>query len=254
MGEFFTPELLTFQALAAFVTLTVLEVVLGIDNIVVIAIVTGRLPEERRPAARRIGLSLAMLMRIAMLLGIAWIITLTEPIVTAFGHEFSWKDFIMIGGGLFLLAKATKELHATVEGVDHEASARGAPSFMSAITQIILLDAVFSIDSVLTAIGMTDLLLIMIAAIVVAIGVMLVFAGAISGFIERHPTTKVLALAFLLLIGVLLVAEGLGQHVPRGYVYFALTFSLGVEALNIRARMKRQRKAEGEAATAPARG
>lgn len=245
-------NLLTFQALAAFLTLTLLEVVLGIDNIVVIAIVTGRLPEERRAAARRIGLSLAMLMRIGLLLGIAWIISLTKPLFEAFGYEFSWKDLIMIAGGLFLIAKATKELHATVEGVDHHAASRGAPSFMSAITQIILLDAVFSIDSVLTAVGMTEQVPIMIAAIVVAVGVMLVFAGAVSAFIERNPTTKVLALAFLLLIGVLLVADGLGQHVPRGYVYFALAFSLAVEGLNIRARIKRQRKAERAAAAGDA--
>lgn len=245
-------ELLTFQALAAFLTLTLLEVVLGIDNIVVIAIVTGRLPKERQASARRVGLSLAMLMRIGLLLGIAWIVTLTQPLFEALGYEFSWKDLIMISGGLFLLAKATKELHATVEGVGHHAASRGAPSFMGAITQILILDAVFSIDSVLTAVGMTHQVPIMIAAIVVAVGVMLVFAGAVSAFIERNPTTKVLALAFLLLIGVLLVADGLGEHVPRGYVYFALAFSLAVEALNIRARVKRERQAEREAVTPPA--
>jgi len=241
-------ELLTFEALAALAALTLLEIVLGIDNIVVIAIITGRLPEERRPAARRIGLSLAMLMRIGLLLGVAWIIRLTEPLFGVFGLEFSWKDLVMIAGGLFLLAKATRELHVTVEGVGDHASGAAAASFSAAIAQILALDAIFSIDSVLTAVGMTDIIPVMIVAIIVAVGVMLLFAGAVSGFIERNPTTKVLALSFMLLIGVLLVAEGLGQHVPRGYVYFALAFSLGVEGLNIRARLKRQRRADKAAA------
>ena len=231
-------SLLTLNALAAFLTLTVLEVVLGIDNVVVVAIVAERLEESVRAKARAIGLSLAMLMRIALLFAITWLMKLNNALFTLFDHEFSGKDLIMIAGGIFLLAKATKELHAAVEGEAH-AGGKAATTFASAITTIVAMDVVFSIDSVLTAVGLTEHIAIMVAAVVIAVGVMIAFSGMLSRFIAKHPTTKVLALSFLLLIGVLLVADGLGHHVPRGYIYFALGFSVLVEGFNIRMRVKR---------------
>jgi predicted tellurium resistance membrane protein TerC len=231
-------ELLTLNALAAFVTLTILEIILGIDNVVVVAIVADRLEESLRAKARFIGLSLAMVMRIALLFAITWLTRLEGGLFTLFEHEYSGRDLIMLVGGVFLIAKATKELHASVEGEAH-ASGKAAPSFGAAIVTIVAMDVVFSVDSVLTAVGLSEQLPIMVAAIVISVVVMLVFAGTISRFIAKHPTTKVLALSFLLLIGVLLVADGLGHHVPRGYVYFALGFSVLVEAANIRMRVKR---------------
>jgi len=231
----------------AFGTLLLLEVVLGIDNIVVIAVVTARLPEESAKRARRVGLFLAMVMRIVLLLGIFLLQQLEAELFTIFGNAFSGSDLVMLVGGGFLIAKATKELHDKVEGGGHTGKAAKALSFGAAIGQILAFDLVFSVDSVLTAVGMTDIVWVMIAAIVIAVIIMLIFAEAVSGFIERHPTSKVLALAFMLLIGVLLVADGFGEHIPRGYVYFALAFSLMVELINIRIRAK-QRGRPAEAA------
>lgn len=232
-------ELLTDpQIWIAFGTLTVLEVVLGIDNIVFISILAGKLPEEQRGRARTLGLGLAMLIRIGLLFAISWVIGLTTPLVEVFGQEISGRDIILIAGGLFLLAKATHEIHQKLEGEEGHASARIPPSFVAVIVQILLLDVVFSLDSVITAVGMVDEIEVMIAAVVVAIGFMMVFAGPVSRFVEKHPTVKMLALSFLLLIGVVLVAEGFDQHIPKGYIYFAMAFSVGVEMLNLAMRKK----------------
>lgn len=227
---------------AAFLSLLALEVVLGIDNIVVIAIVTARLPEDQQKTARRLGLALAMVMRIGLLLAISWLTRLTGVLFTIFENEVTGKDLILLVGGAFLIAKATKELHEKVEGKILEGHAPRSASFGGAILQIIAFDAVFSLDSILTAVGLTDVLWIMIAAIVLAVMIMMVFAEFISGFLERHPTTKVLALAFMLLVGILLVADGLGEHIPRGYIYFALAFSLLVEGINLRVRAMEVRR------------
>ena len=224
------------QAWIGFVTLAVLEIVLGIDNVVFISILAGKLPAEQRARARRLGLGMAMVMRILMLLGISWIVRLTAPLFTVLGQEISGRDLVLLVGGLFLLGKATHEIHNKLEGEEGEASARVAPSFVSVIVQITLLDIVFSLDSVITAVGMVQQLGVMIAAVIVAVAFMMFFAGAISGFVERHPTVKMLALSFLLMIGVMLIAEGLGHHIPKGYVYFSMAFSVFVEALNIRLR------------------
>jgi predicted tellurium resistance membrane protein TerC len=231
-------ELLTAENLVALLTLTLLEIVLGIDNIVFISILTGKLPPAKRPRAWRIGLSLAMLMRIGLLLAISWVISLTAPLVTLFGSPISGRDLILIGGGLFLLAKATWEIHDNLEGGGRHGPTRANASFALVIAQIVALDMVFSLDSVITAVGMTRVLWVMITAVIVAITVMLVFAQAIGAFVERHPTIKMLALSFLILIGVLLVADGLGHHIPKGYVYFAMAFSIGVEMLNLRVRAR----------------
>jgi predicted tellurium resistance membrane protein TerC len=238
-------EWLTADALAALATLTALEIVLGIDNIVFIAIVTGRLEPAVQPRARQIGLLAAMGTRILLLLAIKWIMTLDEAWFTVFGQSFSGKDLILLGGGLFLLAKATYEIHHKLEvpTAHTQKPAKAAASFAGAIVQIMLIDVVFSLDSVITAVGMAKQVGIMIAAIVIAIGVMMVFANSVSRFVEQHPTMKMLALAFLILIGVLLVAEGFHQHINRAYVYFAMAFSLGVELLNMRARLVRRRTA-----------
>ncbi len=240
-------ELLTFEALAALVALTALEIVLGIDNIVFIAIVTGRLPEERRPAARRLGLLLAMVLRIALLLAISWTMRMISPLFELLGHGFTGKDLILLGGGLFLLVKATHEIHGQIEGARAAGPEAGAPaaavSFAGVIAQIGALDIIFSLDSVITAVGMTPHITIMAAAVVIAVMIMIVFAGAVSRFVERHPTMRVLALSFLILVGVLLVAEGLGRHLDRGYVYFAMAFSLGVELINLRVRKSQAAKA-----------
>jgi len=218
------------------VTLTVLEIVLGIDNIVFISILAGKLPPNQQARARQVGLSLAMLTRIALLLSIAWIIGLTEPLFEVFSEEISARDLILIGGGLFLLAKSTREIHDKLEGSEGHASARVAPSFTGVIVQILLLDVIFSLDSVITAVGMVNQLAIMVTAVVIAVGIMLVLAGGISDFVNRHPTVKMLALSFLLLIGATLIIEGLHQDIPRGYIYFAMGFSVFVEMLNLRLR------------------
>jgi predicted tellurium resistance membrane protein TerC len=226
------------QVWVAFATLLALEVVLGIDNIVFISILAGKLRAEQRARARTVGLALAMVLRILLLLTISWMARLTAPLFAVVGQEFSGRDLILLAGGLFLLAKSTFEIHDKLEGDEGHASARVAASFSAVIVQILLLDIVFSLDSVITAVGMTDRIGVMIAAVVAAVVLMMFFAGPISGFVERHPTVKMLALSFLLLIGVTLVAEGLGFHIPKGYVYFAMAFSLGVEMLNLRLHAK----------------
>jgi predicted tellurium resistance membrane protein TerC len=220
----------------ALITLTALEVVLGVDNVVFISILAGKLPRGQQAAARRAGLAAAMLTRIALLLALAWVISLTRPLFAVFGHAFSGRDLLLIAGGLFLLAKATTEIHDRLEGTEGHASARVPPSFAAVIVQIMLLDIIFSLDSVITAVGMANQLAVMVAAVVLAVGVMLWSAGPISEFVQRHPTVKMLALSFLLLIGLSLIADGLGQHIPKGYIYFAMGFSVFVEMLNLRAR------------------
>jgi predicted tellurium resistance membrane protein TerC len=231
-------ELFTVENAIALFTLTALEVVLGIDNLVVIAILTGKLPPEQRARARRVGLLAAMGMRIALLLTLTWVIGLSGTLFGVYGNEFSGRDLIMLAGGLFLIAKATHEIHTKLEGPEEhpQAGRRVFASFASVIGQIMAFDLVFSIDSVITAIGLARAIWVMVAAIVIAVVTMMVFATPVSDFVERHPTIKMLALSFLLLIGVLLVAEGMGAHLDRGYVYFAMGFSLLVELLNLRAR------------------
>ena len=230
---------------ASLLTLTFLEIVLGIDNIIFLSIITDRVADNRRILAQRIGLGLALFGRIALLAGLVWLTKLTAPLFEVFGQEVSWRDIILMAGGLFLLAKATSEIHGTVEGAEHKEGAAKVTSFASAIAQILAIDLVFSLDSVITAVGMTDELPIMVTAVVIAIGVMMFAATPISNFIRRHPTTKMLALAFLLLIGVALVADALHFHVPRGYLYFAIAFSLMVELLNL-AAFRRRKKASGD--------
>ena len=228
------------QAWIALATLTALEIVLGIDNIVFISILAGRLPEERRNSARRIGLLLAMLMRILLLLSIAWVIGLTKPLFSVLGADLSGRSLILIAGGLFLIAKSTREIHHKLEGPDDKKQlGKAHPSFSGVLTQILLLDLVFSLDSVITAVGMADHVGVMIVAVVLAVGFMMFFAKAIGEFVERHPTVKMLALSFLLMIGMALVADGLELHIPKGYIYFAMGFSLFVEMLNLRARAKK---------------
>jgi predicted tellurium resistance membrane protein TerC len=233
--------LLTPDALIALLTLTVLEIVLGIDNVIFISILVQRLPAEQRDNARRIGLGLAMGMRILLLLTISWIIGLTEPLFTIAGVEFSWRDVILIGGGLFLLWKATTEIHESLEGEEaHEGGGGKAATFGGVLVQIVLLDIVFSLDSVLTAVGLVDEVAIMIAAVVIAVGVMLIASGPLSRFVHDHPSVKMLALSFLLLIGVTLVLDGFGVHVDKAYIYAAMGFSVFVEALNLRRSAKRK--------------
>lgn len=232
----------------ALATLTALELVLGIDNIIFISIVAARLPVEQQDHARRLGLGAALIMRLILLASIAWIVGLTQPIFTIFDHTVSWRDVIMLVGGLFLLAKGTWEIHHMMEGDDEERLASGATaSFGGVITQIMILDIVFSLDSVITAVGMAQHLPVMIAAVVIAMGVMLVAAKPVGDFIHRHPTAKMLALSFLLLVGVALMADGLHFHIPRGYLYFAIAFSLLVEVLNL-AAARRRRRAKAAAA------
>ena len=226
------------QIWIALLTLTALEVVLGIDNIIFISILAGKLPAGQQARARRLGLGGAMVMRILLLLSIAWVIRLTAPLFTTLGQEISGRDLILLLGGLFLLAKATYEIHDNLEGEKGHAAKKVAASFAAVIVQIMLLDVVFSLDSVITAVGMVDEVGVMIAAVVIAVGVMLLAAGPISGFVERHPTLKILALSFLLLIGMSLVAESLDRHIPKGYIYFAMGFSVLVEALNLRMRRR----------------
>ncbi len=231
-------ELLTSpETWIALITLTALEIVLGIDNIVFITIMVGKLPPEQRDRARALGLGAAMAMRIALLFSIAFIIGLTQPIFTIFEHEVSWRDIILVAGGLFLIAKATFEIHERLEGVESKPRASVATAtFGAVIVQIMLLDLIFSLDSVITAVGMAEEIAVMVAAIVIAVGVMLISAKTIGQFVERHPTLKMLALSFLLLIGTALVAEGLEVHIPKGYIYFAMAFSVLVEVLNLRTR------------------
>lgn len=224
----------------ALVTLTVLEIVLGIDNIIFISILAGKLPPAQQGRARTIGLVLAMILRILLLLSITWIMRLTAPLFAVLGHPVSGRDLILLAGGLFLIWKSTHEIHEKLEGEEGRRNVIGQVTFASVITQIALLDIVFSLDSVITAVGMARQVGVMVAAIVIAVGVMLVAAESVSGFVERHPTVKMLALSFLLLIGVTLLADGLGQHIPKGYVYFAMGFSVFVEMLNLRARAKRR--------------
>ncbi|MDQ3489648.1 MAG: TerC family protein [Acidobacteriota bacterium] len=222
----------------AFLTLTALELVLGIDNIVFISILAGKLPEEMQAKARYIGLGLALVMRVILLFSLSWVIGLTAPLFTVFGEEISGRDLVLLVGGLFLLAKSTHEIHGSLEGEEGHKSARVYASFTGVLIQIALLDMVFSLDSVITAVGMVDQIEIMIAAVVVSILFMMAFAGTIGSFVQRHPTIKMLALSFLLLIGVTLIAEGLDQHIPKGYIYFAMAFSVLVEILNLRLRKK----------------
>lgn len=258
-AETWNPEtLLTTENLIALVTLTAIEIVLGIDNIVFIAIVTGKLPESQRAKVRNLGLLLALVLRIALLFMITWIMGLTKPLFTALGRPISGQSLILIVGGLFLLAKATYEIHHRVEGQGDghgkagpestiDVAAAGGKAALKAATvsapmiiaQIIMLDLVFSLDSVITAVGMAKAIPVMIVAVIIAVGVMISAAGAISRFVEKHPTIKMLALAFLVLIGVMLIAEGIGEHIKKGYIYFAMAFSLAVEMLNIRASRKK---------------
>jgi predicted tellurium resistance membrane protein TerC len=246
-------SLFSVQALIALVTLTLLEVVLGIDNIIFISVLSDKLPAEQQNKARRLGLSLAMLLRVVLLLSISWIMSLTAPIpgmgnaftwTTGDDKPLNWRDFILLAGGLFLLYKSVTEIHDKLEGREHQAGARGGVTFASVITQILILDIVFSLDSVITAVGMVQTtpesrrvgLTIMITAVVIAVGVMLFAAKPISDFVNRHPTVKMLAFAFLILVGVVLIVDASHRHIPKGYIYFAMAFSIGVEMLNLRLR------------------
>jgi predicted tellurium resistance membrane protein TerC len=231
MGAF-----LTSDGLLALVTLTFLEIILGVDNVIFISILSGKLPDAQQARARRTGLLAAMGMRILLLMSIAWIVRLTSPLFTVFAQDISGRDLILLGGGLFLMAKATIEIHERLEGEEGHGSARVAPSFAAVIGQILLLDIVFSLDSVITAVGMADNVSVMVAAVVLSVGIMMFAAEPISAFVSRHPTVKVLALSFLLLIGMSLVGDGLGMHVPKGYIYFAMGFSVCVELVNLRVR------------------
>jgi predicted tellurium resistance membrane protein TerC len=226
---------------AALATLTVLEIVLGIDNIIFISILSGKLRKEQQKSARRTGLAAAMLMRIALLFSLSWVIGLTAPMFTVAGQEISGRDLILLLGGLFLLFKATREIHERLEGEGehHTGATRKAATFGSVIVQIMLLDIVFSLDSVITAVGMAEDLWVMITAVVVAVAIMMISSESISNFVHRHPTVKILALSFLLLIGVSLIAEGFDQHIPKGYIYFAMAFSVFVEMVNLRVRAGR---------------
>jgi len=222
----------------ALLTLTVLEVVLGIDNVIFISILVGKLPKPQQPKARRLGLGLAMFIRIGLLASLAWMAKLTSPLFAVLGQDISGRDLILLAGGLFLIFKSTREIHDRLEGEEGGAGARIAASFVSVIVQILLLDIIFSLDSVITAVGMANHLAIMIAAVVIAVAIMMFAAGPIGDFVAEHPTIKMLALAFLLLIGMSLIAEGLGFHIPKGYIYFAMGFSVFVEMLNLRLRKK----------------
>lgn len=227
------------QIWISLVTLTALEIVLGIDNIIFISILAGKLPPDQQAKARQTGLMLALITRVLLLASLAWMIKLTAPLLTIFSFALSGRDLILLGGGLFLIWKSTREIHEKLEGADgHTGPGKAAPKFSAIIIQILLLDIVFSLDSVITAVGMANQLGVMVAAVVIALGVMLRYAGAISDFVHQHPTLKMLALSFLLLIGVTLVAEGTHQHVNKGYIYFAMAFSFGVELLNLRLRKK----------------
>ncbi|CAA7616428.1 TerC family protein [Magnetospirillum sp. UT-4] len=232
------------QIWISLLTLSALEIVLGIDNLVFLAILADRLPEEQRPLARKLGLAFALVTRLMLLASLAWIVGLVEPVFSVLGHAVSWRDIILIGGGVFLLAKATHEIHGSLEGEGEGDDGAVAPAvaagFTATIIQIGILDIVFSLDSVITAVGMVDQLPVMVAAVVIAMIIMLVAAGPLSAFVSKHPTVKMLALSFLLLVGMSLVAEGMGVHIPKGYLYFAMGFSVAVEALNLAARRRRK--------------
>jgi len=245
-----------WDAWVSLLTLTLMELVLGIDNIVFLAIMTGRLPRERQPAAQRIGLAAALLTRLLLLFAISWILGLTEPWLHVFGHEVSGRDLILFTGGVFLIFKATREIHDKVEGIGHAADKkRGSVSFGLTIVQIMILDIVFSLDSVITAVGMTKYLPVMVAAMCITVGVMLVSARRVTDFVQRNPTMKMLGLSFLLLVGVMLTVEGTGHHIDKGYIYFAMAFSLAIEVLNMRMRrnIKRPGPADEQPGSADAR-
>lgn len=229
----------------ALLTLIALEIILGIDNIIFISILAGKLPENQQKKARLVGLAAAMIMRVALLFSISLIMKLTEPLFTVFSNDISGRDIILIAGGLFLLAKSTFEIHDKLEGEDHDSSVKKKKiSFSGVIIQIMILDIVFSLDSVITAIGMTDMLWVMITAVIVSVIFMMFTAGAVSDFVHKHPTIKILALSFLLLIGIVLVAEGFDQHIAKGYIYFAMAFSVFVEMINIRIRTRKSKPVE----------
>jgi predicted tellurium resistance membrane protein TerC len=240
--------LLDPQAWIAFATLTALELVLGIDNIIFISILVDKLPREQQALARRLGLFMAMFLRVGLLLVLAWIIGLTAPLFTVFSQEISGRDLILIAGGLFLLWKSTGEIHQSLEGEHGGAGGGGRAGFTSVILQIMVVDLVFSLDSIITAVGMVDEIAVMIAAVVASVGMMMLFAAPIGRFVSEHPTVKMLALSFLVVVGVVLVAEGFDHHVPKGYVYFAMAFSVAVEMLNIRMRRRAARPVELHAA------
>ena len=230
--------LLTSEGIIALLTLTFLEIVLGVDNIIFISIISNRLPEHQQRKTRNLGLFLALVMRIGLLLGISWVIGFTEPLFTVLEHDISIKDLILIIGGLFLIGKSTTEIHESLELDEHEEKKKVATSVSKVILQIVALDMVFSFDSILTAVGLTTEVMIMIVAVIIAMVVMMTFAGRISNFINKHPSLQMLAMSFLILIGFMLVLEGLGEHIPKGYIYFAVFFSLTVESLNMRRRRK----------------
>jgi predicted tellurium resistance membrane protein TerC len=232
---------MTGDAAIALITLTVLEVVLGIDNIIFISILAGKLPADQQARARNVGLMVAMVSRILLLMSLAWIIRLTAPLFVVLEKEVSGRDLILIVGGMFLIYKATREIHDKLEGEEGHASARVAPSFAAVVGQIMVLDVVFSLDSVITAVGMADQLWVMVTAVILAVGIMLLAAASISAFVHEHPTIKVLALSFLLLIGCSLVGEGFDAHVPKGYIYFAMGFSVFVEMINLRVAKARKK-------------
>lgn len=245
-------ELLTDpNAWIAFATLTALELVLGIDNIIFISILVDKLPEKQRELARRLGLGMAMFMRIGLLLVLAWIIGLTAPLFSVLGQDISGRDLILIGGGLFLLWKSTSEIHQSLEGEEGHSSSAVKATFTAVILQIMVIDLVFSLDSIITAVGMVDNIAVMIAAVVASVGLMMLFAGAIGRFVSNHPSIKMLALSFLAAVGVVLIAEGFGHHVPKGYIYFAMAFSLTVEMLNIHMRRRRAAAVHLHAAYSP---
>jgi predicted tellurium resistance membrane protein TerC len=226
------------EILIALATLTFLEIVLGVDNIIFISILSGKLPPAQQPAARRLGLLLAMGTRILLLFSLAWIVRLTAPLFSLWTHEISGRDLILIAGGLFLLGKSTHEIHGRLEGEERESSTRAASSFASVLVQIALLDIVFSLDSVITAVGMVDQVSVMVVAVIISVLIMMLAAEPISAFVHRHPTVKMLALSFLLLIGLSLLLEGIDHHIPKGYEYFAMGFSVFVEMINLRVRHK----------------
>jgi predicted tellurium resistance membrane protein TerC len=247
-------ELLTDpHAWAAFIALSAMEIVLGIDNIVFISVMVQRLPPDQRLWARRVGLGLALIFRVIMLAGIVWFIHMTTPIFSIGDYHFSWRDLVLLAGGLFLLVKGTREIHEGIEGEEGEGGSAYSKSMTSAIVQIALIDLVFSVDSIITAVGMADHIEVMIAAVMVAIAVMYFASGPVAHFIERHPTTKMLALSFLLLIGAALVADAFHFHIPRGYIYFAMAFSAAVEVVNVLMMRNRQRTAKAKAKHSPTR-
>jgi predicted tellurium resistance membrane protein TerC len=244
------PEMLMdYQVWASLLTLTALEIVLGIDNLIFLSIVSGRLPLHQQAFARRLGLALALIGRIVLLFSLTWLIGLTEPIITILEFDLSWRDIVLLGGGVFLIVKGTMETHHMLEGTDSGASV-GTITLASAVVQIIILDVVFALDSIITAVGMAEHLWVMVTAVVIAMIIMLIAADPVGNFVNQHPTVKMLALSFLLLVGVALVADGLHFHIPRGYLYFAIAFSAGVEALNLLAASARRKRQAAEKAAA----